>query len=343
MLGRHLGGLEQAALDYHDALTLAGHEVHTVIHPGAAIRRGLEQRGAAWHGLTHLGEWDLVAAARLRWLMQRLGTEASIAHGNRAMHLLRRTGAKPLIAVLPNYKMSCRGATAVFYPTLDLRRYAIGQGMMEDRLYHIPSMVAVPTSPPQSAGHEPPVIGAMGRFVGKKGFDVFMMALARLRSSDVAFRAVLAGDGPDRAALERLRTELHLNDMLALPGWTDDKQAFFGGIDLFCLPSHHEPFGIVLIEAMAQAKPIVATNSEGPSEILRAGTDGLVVPRGDAHLLAEALGKLIADPGSARRLAANAYRRAREDFALPCVAVRLDLALRRITGTGSRQASEVAL
>ena len=58
------------------------------------------------------------------------------------------------------------------------------------------------------------------------------------------------------------------------PGWVDDKPAFFAGIDVFCLPSHHEPFGIVLIEAMAQAMPIVATDSEGPSEILRDGIDG---------------------------------------------------------------------
>jgi len=341
MLGRHLGGLEQAALDYHDALARTGHEVHTVIHPDATIRLRLEQRGAAWHGLAHLGEWDIVAAVRLRRLLQRLGTEISIAHGNRAMHLLRRATQKPLIAVLPNYKMSCRGATAVFYPTLDLRRYATSQGIMDDRLHHIPSMVAVPATLPQHAWHEPPVIGSMGRFVGKKGFDVFLMALARLRSSGVAFRAVLAGEGPDRAALERLRAELRLHDVLTLPGWIDNKPEFFAGIDLFCLPSHHEPFGIVLIEAMAQAKPIVATNSEGPSEILRAGTDGLVVPRGDAGQLAQALGRLIADPSDARRLAANAHARAREDFDLPSVAGRLNLAVQHIVGTRLRQSSEV--
>src|SRR5215469_1866069 len=110
MLGRGLGGLEQALLDYNDALSRMGHDAHAVIHPAAAVRPALERRGAVWHGLAQLGAWDIVAAVRLRRLLRRIGADLSIAHGNRAMHLLRRAGAGPVVAVLPNYKMSCRGA-----------------------------------------------------------------------------------------------------------------------------------------------------------------------------------------------------------------------------------------
>jgi glycosyltransferase involved in cell wall biosynthesis len=109
---------------------------------------------------------------------------------------------------------------------------------------------------------------------------------------------------------------------------------------VFCLPSHHEPFGIVLIEAMAQAVPIVATDSEGPSEILRDG-DGILVPRGDAGRLAQALGRLIADPDHAAKLAASAYRRAREEFTMTTVAARIDVAVRRIVRTAPKRPMEV--
>jgi glycosyltransferase involved in cell wall biosynthesis len=330
MLGRGLGGLEQALLDYGDALSRLGHEVHAVIHPDAAIRPALVARGMIWHGLPHRGSWDVIAAIRLRLLLQRLHADVCIAHGNRAMSLLRQAGANPLIAVLPNYKMRCRSAAAVFYPTLDLRRHAQSQGVQDTCLYHIPSMVGVPPTPPSRVRRQPPVIGAMGRFVPKKGFDMFIAALGRLRSQGVPFRAVLAGDGPERAALEELAARHGLAEALAFPGWVDDKRTFFAGVDIFCLPSHHEPFGIVLIEAMAQAMPIVSTDSEGPSEILRDGSDGILVPRGNVERLAQALGGLITDPERAALLGADAYRHARETFDMPCVGARLEGAVRRV-------------
>ena len=330
MLGRGLGGLEQALLDYNDALGRSGHEIHALIHPEAAIRPALEARGTVWHGLLNYGAWDLIAAVRLRLLLRRLRPDACIAHGNRAMSLLRQAGAHPLIAVLPNYKMKCHGAAAVFYPTLDLKRYAQVQGVADMCLHHVPSMVDVPPLPPRRERRQPPIIGAMGRFVAKKGFVTFIDALGRLRAEGTPFRAMLAGDGPERVALGRRAAECGLQGMLTFPGWVDDKPEFFASLDVFCLPSHHEPFGIVLLEAMAHAVPIVATDSEGPAEILRDGTDAVMVPRGDAGRLAEALGALLADPDRADRLAANAYRRARETFDPPSVGAKLDIAVRHI-------------
>jgi glycosyltransferase involved in cell wall biosynthesis len=229
--------------------------------------------------------------------------------------------------------MHCRGLAAVCHSTQDLKRYAQGQGVADACLYHIPNMVRVPPVPSQRRAHAPPVIGAMGRMVAKKGFDVFIAALARLAAQGTAFCAVLAGDGEDAPALRRLAAEAGLAPRISFPGWIDDKQAFFDGIDVFCLPSHHEPFGIVLLEAMAQALPVVTTASEGPSEIVRDGVDALMVPTADPDALAGALGRLLADPHHAAGLAANAYRLVRDTYDLPRVAVRLDQALRRIVGS----------
>jgi glycosyltransferase involved in cell wall biosynthesis len=330
MLGGGLGGLEQVMLDYADALSVFGHHVHAVVRPDAAVRAALEKRPGTVHALPHLGAWDLIAATRLRRLLQRVQPDLSIAHGNRAMSLLRLAGADPLVAVLPNYKMRCRGATAIFYPTLDLKRFAQSQNAGEDRLHHIPNMVNVPPPPPQRVNHEPPVIGAMGRFVAKKGFDLLINSLGRMRSQGIGFRAVLAGDGPEKASLHRLAVVHGLQDVLAFPGWVADKETFFESIDVFCVPSHHEPFGIVLIEAMARAMPIVATDSEGPSEILRDGTHAVLVPRGDAERLAQALTTMIAEPNRAACLGDNAYREARETYHLPHVGARLERAIRHV-------------
>jgi glycosyltransferase involved in cell wall biosynthesis len=341
MLGRGLGGLEQALLDHNDALTLTGHDVLAVIHPDAAIRPAIEVRGVSWHGIAHLGGWDMVAALRLRRLFQRFRPDVCLAHGNRAMSLLRLARAAPVIAVLPNYKMKCGDAAGVFYPTQSLRQYAQGQGVAPSTLHHIPSMVRVPPAVRPRRAWQTPTIGAMGRFVPKKGFDLFIDALGGLRQQGLHFRAVLAGDGDQRATLEQQAQASGLRDVLAFPGWITDRHAFFDGIDVFCLPSHHEPFGIVLLEAMAQGMPVVATASEGPAEILHDGIDGDLVPKGDAVLLARALQRAIADPARGARLGEAAWRCALETYDLPRVAQRIDRAVRDVVAA-SRALAEAS-
>jgi len=229
---------------------------------------------------------------------------------------------------MPNYKIKCQDAAAAYCPSLDLKRYAEAQGVPARFAYHIPYMVEVPPLPPPRVERRMPVVGAMGRFVSKKGFDVFIRALGVLKAQGVGFRATLGGDGPERTTLERLASELGLGELLAFPGWVQDKSAFFAGIDVFCLPSHHEPFGIVLIEAMSRAMPVVATDSEGPTEILRSEIDGILVPRGDVARLAQALGRLLADPVTAAGLGTNAHRHALATYDIGPVGALLDGAVR---------------
>jgi glycosyltransferase involved in cell wall biosynthesis len=332
-------------LDYGDALTLAGHQVHAVIRPDAAIRPALELRAAAWHPLPHLGEWDPIAMMRLRRLLRTQEADICIAHGNRAATLLERAGASPIIGALGNYKMHCGDLAAVCAPTRDLSDYARRQGVTADRLYHVPNMVRVPVIPPRRPMRSPPIIGAMGRFVAKKGFEIFVAALAHLAARGLVFHAILGGDGEEAARLKHLAAENGIAERVSFPGWIKDKQAFFHGIDLFCLPSHHEPFGIVLLEAMAQALPIVTTASEGPREIVRNGVDAIVTRIGDSSALADALQMLLTNWDRAIAIGEQAYHLVRERYDLPRVAVQLDNAVRQVAsrhGAGQEQRSAFA-
>ncbi len=329
MFGRGLGGIEQALLDYGDALRFCGHNVHTVIHPKAAVRPLLEASGHPFHTLSNLGTWDIFAIGRLRQWLRTVNPDAAIAHGNRAVSLLRQAGCQNLIAATHNYTIRCKKLAAVFCPTLDLMRHTQAQGVLPAQTHYIPNMVRVPASLPPRTRQQPPRIGTMGRFVLKKGFDVFIDALAQLQSRGVEFQAVLAGNGEEAATLHQLAADRHLNNML-FPGWVKDKQAFFDSIDVFCLPSRHEPFGIVLLEAMAQGVPVVTAASEGPSEIISHGQEGLIVPVGNAIALADAMETLLADAPRATQMAANAWHTVRQKYSLPVISAKLDLALRSV-------------
>ena len=113
-------------------------------------------------------------------------------------------------------------------------------------------------------------------------------------------------------------------------GWVDDKRSFFEPLDLFCVPSREEPFGIVVLEGMAHGLATIATDAAGPREILRHGIDGLLVPRADPRALADAMAALIDQPERRRTLAEAGRAAVRARFALPVVARQLSAALRRV-------------
>ncbi len=139
-------------------------------------------------------------------------------------------------------------------------------------------------------------IGAISDFGGHKGMAFLIRAFAEVAQENPALRLVLAGDGAERRACEALAAELGIADRVAFPGWLTDTRAFFDGIDLFCLPSLSEPFGIVVTEAMQAGLAVIATDTYGPRDIVVPGETGWLVPAQDAGALAAALRAAIADP-----------------------------------------------
>ena len=87
------------------------------------------------------------------------------------------------------------------------------------------------------------------------------------------------------------------------------------GLDVLVCPSDHEPFGMIVLEALAAGTPVVASDSGGPAEILEPDRSGLLFPTGDARALAEAVIRVLEDDGLRARLAEGGRRRVRERFA----------------------------
>lgn len=337
------GGIEQAFVDYGEALSLAGHEVHMLCEPEMAYGGELQRLGLPVLHLRQRGAWDIAAALRLRRMIRQVAPDLIIAHGNRAVSLLTAPLMKPIsnppcpvMAVAHNYQLKrfarLDGACAI---TRHIAGELERRGMPAARIFHMPNMVRVPASPPRRpVWRNPPVIGAMGRFVAKKGFDDLLAALALLRERSVPFRAVIAGDGEEADALRRRCAESGLENAVTFPGWAEDKAAFFQSCDIFCLPSRHEPFGIVLIEAMSHALPIVSTRSEGPSEILGDGEDALLCGVGDTEGMADALARLLGDMERAAALGSAAFAKVRWGYGIEAAGVRLDGIARAVAAMG---------
>jgi glycosyltransferase involved in cell wall biosynthesis len=173
-----------------------------------------------------------------------------------------------------------------------------------------PEAVAASRQPPPPRPLRPYVV-AMGRLADEKGFDLLLEAFARMAEKHPGFDLKILGEGNNRQALEKQRSELGLDHRVSMPGRLSDPFPVLRGASLFVLSSRTEGFGNVLTEAMVCGLPVLATDCPGgPSEIIRDGEDGVLIPSEDSAALAVAMDRLLADENERHRLGEAAARSA---------------------------------
>ena len=260
---------------------------------------------------------DILEAPRLtpfhRWLTRHALARADAVTAT-GLHLALET---------TRYTPAGTPVTVVPYG-VDLQRFTPLQGAPGANATEPSSPERVPLSsqgegpgvriPPLSASGEeaggrgrPTVIGTTARLSPEKGLPYLIDAFARLRSRyGDRVRLRIAGEGPDRGALEQQIARLDLGSAVELSGWLehDDIPAFLHGLDIFALPSTWEGFGVSAVEASATGLPVVASNIHGIPDAVLDGKTGLLVPPKDPAALATALGRLVDDPVLRTRLGA---------------------------------------
>jgi len=167
------------------------------------------------------------------------------------------------------------------------------------------------------------LIGMVGRVTRWKGQSIFVQAAKHIaeRHPEVKFAAVGGVFDTEKFYMDRFRKEVQeagLENKLTINDFRADMPDVFAAFDIFVLPSIlPEPFGLVVIEAMASGKPVVATAPGGPSETVVDGETGFLVPPSDASAIARAVEVLLADPQKRISMGDAGRCRAREVFSLP--------------------------
>lgn len=196
-----------------------------------------------------------------------------------------------------------------------LRRLGYAQDRISVVANGVPACAAARDwQPPASSW----VLGCMALFRPRKGVEVLIEALARLRAIGVplSLRAIGGFESEDyRRHVLALAEARGVAEHIVWTGFTRDIEQELAKVDLFVVPSlFGEGLPMVMIEAMASGLPVVASISEGTPEALDHGAAGLLVPPGDAGALADALSGLIAAPSRTRALAHAGLRRQREHY-----------------------------
>jgi glycosyltransferase involved in cell wall biosynthesis len=332
MLGAGAGGLEAMALNVHRALRTQGAAARSVGAPDGWFAKALADRPGEFAPLRLWTPLDPTAPGRLRGLARALNPTLVIAHGSRAVSLAVKAyhGRAPIAAMVHNFRAKADLAR------VDLA-LCVSPAVAQDVAARFPGLAttvvenfeALTPGLPRAAPTGRVRLGSVGRLHRNKGYDLLLDAAGLLRDRGVDFSLTIAGDGPERAALERQAAALRLTDRVALPGWVAEPAEALKDMDLFVLSSRVEPFGLVVIEAMAAGVPVVAADIGGPRDILAGGRLGRLVPAGSPEALAEGIAAALADPEAALKMARVAQAEALARYSMDAGGQRIAAALAR--------------
>lgn len=190
-----------------------------------------------------------------------------------------------------------------------------------------------PTPLPADAPH----LLCIGRIVDGKGFDVALEAFAQVRKRYPTAQLTIAGDGPERLALERQAQGLGLNGAVTFAGWVNPEAVFdlIGQSTMMLVPSRvRESFGLVAVEAALMARPVIASRLGGLQEVVIDGETGFLVEADDPAALARCIEDILKQPIVAAQLGTRARIDALKRFSMEANVEAYDTLYRQVLAAG---------
>lgn len=338
------GGAERHVLLLARGLRDAGHEVRVFCHPGGRLRREAESAGIATGLVSARNQIDLGAALRLAMRLRRwrpdvvhLHTPREYVGGTLAARcagvpatVITRHMVRPVNALMRRVY----GRTgAVLCLTRAVRDNLAGQGIPPEKLELVYGAIDTTEFAVEAGKGAALAVGIVGRLVGGKGHACFLEAAARFSAaSPLPAKFLIVGDGPERPTLEALAGRLGLSsDRVVFTGFRGDMPAVMASLDILVLASTDaEVLPLVVMEALAAGRAVVATRVGGVPEIVEDAVTGLLVPPGDTDALAGALRRLAADPELRARLGVAGKRKVEAQFSLPRMIAETERVYRRL-------------
>jgi glycosyltransferase involved in cell wall biosynthesis len=314
-----LGGGETHVIELSEALRRSGHNVVVAGRSGGPLQAEIK--------LPFLNSADLFTALRLRSILKKSAFDIVHAHVARDY---------PVVAAaawgLPGVKVVL--TRHLLYPVRTHRLYRRVDGWIATTTQILKTLE--PLSPKASAVipnwvdvdkfdyqpakplHKPITIGLLGQISPHKGHDDAVEAVRRLGEG---YRLLIAGQGDLKYAAELKRKTAGLAvEFLGFVSRTE----FFRNVDILAVPSWEEPFGIVLLEAMASGVPVVSTNRGGPLDIICSALHGVLVAPRDPQALAGAIEALALDSPRRTAIARNAREHVQTNFDIRNVVPRIE-------------------
>ena len=185
-------------------------------------------------------------------------------------------------------------------------------GFFEEQVAVIHNGIEIPATVCRKAADEHFLVGSAGRIFPVKDYGL-MVRIAKELASNREISFALAGDGPERGALEKAIDEYGLAGRFALNGHLENMDSFYRGLDLYLNTSVHEGIPMTILEAMARGLPVIAPQIGGIVEIIEHGVEGFLVPTGILKAFAEKC-RLLKDAELRQRMGQAARLKIEKSF-----------------------------
>lgn len=329
---RNWGGGEAQVLGLLGYLCRKGHRNDLLTHPGGRLFETCASLGVKTLPLVARNDFDLRPVAALRRLIRSEKYDVVHFHTKRAhalsLWLPRGPGCpKYVVTRRMDYPVTKSWYTRYLYNrrvdgvvaiSSVIVQILVEAGVEPGRIRLIHSGIDPErfTGCAQAASEQGAVVGVVAALEKRKGHRYLLEAAALLKRRGYKIKYFIAGEGPERRALEEQVEALHLGDEVKFCGFVADAAAVLTQIDIFVLPSLYEGLGVAVLEAMAAGKPVIASRVGGLPELVGDGENGYLVAPKDIEGLAQAIARLAGDGALARQLGERGAARARSDFSM---------------------------
>ncbi len=307
------------------ALAERSEKVHFLAQPGGALAERLAATRLSWEAIPLRGLAGVLRSARLRARLRQLGPDIIHLHDSAAqvpalwaagrLGVGRLNRGRPRVVITRrtdfpiagpkrarSYEFLCDRVICVSEAA---RRRLLEAGAPANLLCVIPDFVDCRFFDPATvavARNEGPTVVSVGRLTSEKGHIVLLRAMAKVMADVSGARLVICGEGDRKEALQKESETLGLAPAVSFIGFMADVRPVLAAADVFAMPSLSEGLGVAALEAMAMAKPVVASSVGGLRESVVDGVTGLLVPAGDHLALAAAVTALLEKPELAQTL-----------------------------------------
>jgi glycosyltransferase involved in cell wall biosynthesis len=191
----------------------------------------------------------------------------------------------------------------------------------------------------QGVPHEALLLGTIANLLPLKGYEVMLDALPAILAAIPSVHYLIIGGGGVEygARLEAIALERGIAERVHFVGFQKSVASYLSAMDLYVHPSLKEAFGLAVVEAMAMEKAVVATTTGGLPEVVEQGETGLLVPPGDAELLAAAVVSLLEDKVRREQMGRKGRARAHERFSLDASVKHMEQFYGEVLGTQKRR------
>lgn len=289
----------------------SGLQVLSVVREGSWLAGRLEEAGIPHHPLGFRERFDLFTRPALKRLIKDFQPDIAQTWMNRASRYLPRNLVPSVGRVGGYYDLKAyRGLDHLVGASEAICHHIRRSGWPEEKVTYIPHFVELPPHGFKEQGDavrarhgipdNVPVLLLAGKLERDKGFDIALKAMEQLPDH---VHALIAGEGDEKASLEAQVLQSALGGRVHFTGWMNSITPLCAAADILVSAAREDPLGSIILEGWAHAIPVIATETAGTRKIIIHGQDGLLVPTGNPAELAQAIQRIIQNPGFASELA----------------------------------------